>query len=257
MAKDDISALKASFERALAFLNAGDAKMAEKICRTSLKGISSGDPNLQVLLCVSLVRQGRSGAAVKRLKHTLRMFPDFPQAHEELGNALLAQNNPDKAIESFRKAIELNPENPSALIKLGKIYSALGRKEESEESYKAALALDPIQEQLASATQLFARGEVEEAEKLCREALKEKPDDVNGLRLLASIASKMEQKQDAIILLERAVELKPKFSGAWGDLAESYSEVDDYGKALDAVQRVIKLQPQLPFGFMILSLIHI
>ena len=105
MAKDDISALNASFERALAFLNAGDAKMAEKICRTSLKGISSGDPNLQVLLCDSLVRQGRSGAAVKRLKHTLRMFPDFPQAHEELGNALLAQNNPDKAIESFRKAI--------------------------------------------------------------------------------------------------------------------------------------------------------
>ena len=179
------------------------------------------------------------------------MFPDFPQAHEELGNALLAQNNPDKAIESFRTAIELNPENPSALIKLGKIYSALGRKEEAEESYKAALALDPIQEQLATATQLFARGEVEEAEKLCREVLKKKPDDVNGLVLLASIASKMEQKEDAIVLLERAVELKPKFARAWADLAESYSEIEDYGKALDAVQRVIQLQPDLPFGFMI------
>ena len=126
MAKDDISALKASFERAKAFLNAGDAKMAEKICRSSLNEISSGDPNLQVLLCVSLIRQGRSGSAVKRLKHALRMFPDFPQAHEELGNALLAQNKPEKAIDSFRKAIELNPENPNALIKLGKIYSALG-----------------------------------------------------------------------------------------------------------------------------------
>ena len=251
MAKDDISALKASFERAMAFLNAGDAKMAEKICRSTLNEVSSGDPNLQVLLCVALIRQGRSGAAVKRLKHTLRMFPDFPQAHEELGNALLAQNNPDKAIESFRTAIELNPENPSALIKLGKIYSALGRKEEAEESYKAALALDPIQEQLATATQLFARGEVEEAEKLCREVLKKKPDDVNGLVLLASIASKMEQKEDAIVLLERAVELKPKFARAWADLAESYSEIEDYGKALDAVQRVIQLQPDLPFGFMI------
>ena len=251
MAKDDISAVKASFERALAFLNAGDAKMAEKICRSSLKDISSGDPNIQVLLCVALVRQGRSGSAVKRLKHTLRMFPDFPQAHEELGNALLAQNKPEMAIESFKKAIELNTENPSALIKLGKIYSALGRKEEAEESYKVAMAMDPIQEQLATATQLFAKGDAEEAEKLCREALKIKPDDVNGLRLLAAIASKMEQKQDAITLLERAVELKPKFSGAWGDLAESYSEIDDYGKALDAVQRVIKLQPQLPFGFMI------
>jgi len=251
MAKDDISALKASFERAMAFLNAGDAKMAEKICRSTLNEVSSGEPNLQVLLSVALIRQGRSGAAVKRLKHTLRMFPDFPQAHEELGNALLAQNNPDKAIESFRKAIELNPENPSSLIKLGKIYSALGRKEEAEESYKAALALDPIQEQLATATQLFARGEVEEAEKLCREVLKKKPDDVNGLVLLASIASKMEQKEDAIVLLERAVELKPKFARAWADLAESYSEIENYGKALDAVQRVIQLQPDLPFGFMI------
>ena len=61
----------------------------------------------------------------------------------------------------------------------------------------------------------------------------------------------MEQKEDAIVLLERAVELKTKFARAWADLAESYSEIEDYGKALDAVQRVIQLQPDLPFGFMI------
>ena len=251
MAKDDISALKASFERAKAFLNAGDAKMAEKICRSSLNEISSGDPNLQVLLCVSLIRQGRSGAAVKRLKHTLRMFPDFPQAHEELGNALLGQNKPEKALESFKKATELNPNNADAFIKLGKIFSALGRKEEANEAYETALALNPTQKELATAMQHLNRGEIEEAEKICREALKKQPDDVNGLRLLASIASKMEQKEDAIVLLERAVELKPKFAGAWGDLAESYTEVESYGKALDAVQRVIQLQPDLPFGFMI------
>ena len=251
MAKDQISALKASFDRAKAFLNAGDAKMAENICRSSLKNISSGDPNMQVLLCVALIRQGRSGSAVKRLKHTLRMFPDFPQAHEELGNALLAQNKPEKALESFKKTTELNPNNADAFIKLGKVFSALGRKEEADESYKSALALNPIQEQLATAMQHFTRGEVEEAEQICREALKKQPDDVNGLRLLASIASKMEQKEDAIVLLERAVELKPKFAGAWGDLAESYTEIESYGKALDAVQRVIQLQPDLPFGFMI------
>ena len=122
MAKDQISALKASFDRAKAFLNAGDAKMAENICRSSLKNISSGDPNMQVLLCVALIRQGRSGSAVKRLKHTLRMFPDFPQAHEELGNALLAQNKPEKALESFKKTTELNPNNADAFIKLGKVF---------------------------------------------------------------------------------------------------------------------------------------
>ncbi len=251
MAKDEISAIKASFERAKAFLNAGDAKTAEKICRTSINNISNGDPNLQVLLCVALMRQGRSGAAVKRLKHTLRMFPEFPQAHEELGNALLAQNKPEKAIEAFKISIELNPKNPQALIKLGKIYKALNRNQEADEYYKKALALDPTQEQLATATQLFVRGQIQEAEKICRDILKEKPDDVNGLVLLASIASKMEQNEDSIVLLEKAVELKPKYARAWAELAESYSAIDDYGKALDAVQRVIQLQPNLPFGLMI------
>ena len=49
MATKELAALKASFDRAKAFLNAGDAKMAEKIRRSGLKQITSGDPNLQVL----------------------------------------------------------------------------------------------------------------------------------------------------------------------------------------------------------------
>ena len=49
MATNELAALKASFDRAKAFLNAGDAKMAEKICRSGFKQITSGDPNLQVL----------------------------------------------------------------------------------------------------------------------------------------------------------------------------------------------------------------
>ena len=251
MATNELAALKASFSRAKDFLNAGDAKMAEKICRSGLKNISSGDPNLQVLLCVTLIRQGRSGSAVKRLKHTLRMFPDFEQAHEELGNALLAQNKPEKAIECFKKAIEINPENVNSHIKLGKILHALGRVEEANEYYQQALKLDPIQEKLATTTQLISQNKLEEAEKICREALQEKPDDVNGLRLLASIASKLEQNEDAIVLLKRAVELKPKFVAAWSALAEAYSDKNQFGEALDAVQRSIKLKPDLPFGFMI------
>ena len=84
MVKDEHSALKASFERALEFLNAGDHVMAEKICRKAIKEISNSDPNIQVLLAVSLIRQGRSGSAVKRLKHSQRAFPEFQPAHEEL-----------------------------------------------------------------------------------------------------------------------------------------------------------------------------
>jgi len=251
MVKDEHSALKASFERALEFLNAGDHVMAEKICRKAIKEISNSDPNIQVLLAVSLIRQGRSGSAVKRLKHTLRSFPDFPPAHEELGNALLAQNKPDNAIEAFKKVLQLKPDNAGAMIKLGKIYKQLGRNDEANEFYKSALSLEPTKERLATAAQAFARGEVEKAEKITRETLREYPDDVDGLRLLASIANKMEQRADAIVLLERAVQIKPRFAGAWGDLAETYTESEDYGKALDAVQRVIKLQPKLPFGHMI------
>ena len=96
-----------------------------KICRKAIKEISNSDPNIQVLLAVSLIRQGRSGSAVKRLKHTLRAFPDFPPAHEELGNALLAQNKPENAIEAFKKVLQLKPDNAGAMIKLGKYINNL------------------------------------------------------------------------------------------------------------------------------------
>ena len=251
MVKDEQSALKASFERALEFLTAGDAVMAEKICRRTIKEVSNSDPNIQVLLCVALIRQGRSGSAVKRLKHILRSFPDFPPAVEELGNALLAQNKPDQAIDAFQQALKINPENAAVMIKLGKIYSKLGRKNEANEMYQSALALEPTKERVATAAQAFARGQTEEAEKICRQVLREHPNEVDAMRLLASIANKLEQRDDAIILLERAVELKPKFAGAWADLAETYTESEKFGEALDAVQRVIKLQPNMPFGHMI------
>ena len=251
MLKDEQSALKASFERALEFLTAGDAVMAEKICRRTIKEVSNSDPNIQVLLCVALIRQGRSGSAVKRLKHILRSFPDFPPAVEELGNALLAQNKPDQAIDAFQQALKINPENAAVMIKLGKIYSKLGRKDEANEMYQSALALEPTKERVATAAQAFARGQTEEAEKICRQVLREHPNEVDAMRLLASIANKLEQRDDAIILLERAVELKPKFAGAWADLAETYTESEKFGEALDAVQRVIKLQPNMPFGHMI------
>ena len=143
MVKDEHSALKASFERALEFLNAGDHVMAEKICRKAIKEISNSDPNIQVLLAVSLIRQGRSGSAVKRLKHTLRAFPDFPPAHEELGNALLAQNKPENAIEAFKKVLQLKPDNAGAMIKLGKIYKQLGRNDEASSFLPSCLYIFP------------------------------------------------------------------------------------------------------------------
>ncbi len=153
-------------------------------------------------------------------------------------------------LKHSRKYFNSNPTMP-AMIKLGKIYKQLGRNDEANEFYKSALSLEPTKERLATAAQAFARGEIEKAEKITRETLREYPDDVDGLRLLASIANKMEQRPDAITLLERAVQIKPRFAGAWADLAETYTESEDYGKALDAVQRVIKLQPKLPFGHMI------
>ena len=82
------------------------------------------------------------------------------------------------------------------MIKLGKIYKQLGRNDEANEFYKS-VSLEPTKERLTTAAQAFAKGEIEKAEKL-QKTLKVS-DDVDGLRLLASIASKMEQRPDALL----------------------------------------------------------
>lgn len=61
--------------------------------------------------------------AIRCLKYSIQLEPNFPDAHNNLGNALKEDNRLDEAIESYRAALRLKPDHPHAYSNLGKMSS--------------------------------------------------------------------------------------------------------------------------------------
>jgi len=69
---------------------------------------------------------GKKGGIEKAIQHLLRaleIFPEFPQALNNLGVQYLKQGNAEKAVEAFSRAIEIYPADVSANFNLGLIHS--------------------------------------------------------------------------------------------------------------------------------------
>src|SRR6185295_7352915 len=117
--------------------------------------------------------------AIAHLREALRLAPDFPDAHNNLGSALGAQGDLEGAIGEFRAALRTQ-ETAQTRYNLG---YALWRQERIDESIvelERALVLDPAHV-LAHAKlgiALGARGRLAESEEHLARALEVLPDDL-------------------------------------------------------------------------------
>ena len=75
---------------------------------------------------------------------------------------------------------------------------------------------------------------MKEAEKIYRNVLMQDPDNVDALRLLASIAMRARQWGDGVALLEKALSISPDYFQGWMDLGLGLQEQDRLDEALDA-----------------------
>lgn len=237
---DAMKNIRGAFERASRLAQAGDWAMAESACRETLQRFPQ-ENNLSCLLGAVLIRQQRAAEAETLLRSVVARVPDFAKAHDELANALLAQNLPEQAVESLRRVIELDPDNPLARAKLGEIRTVLGDSAERSEEDPAGIAA--AEGKLLKAAQHRDAGQLREAEALYQAVLATEPDNARVYQLLGNLAVLQRQFGDAEILFKRAVTLDPENVSAWLDLGVASSERDGFEAAADAVQRAIAIEP--------------
>jgi len=233
---------RAAFERAITFLRAGDAGMAEQLCRDALADIP-GEPNLSSLLGAALNRQNRGREAEPLLRHALTAEPGYAKGHEELGRSLLQQGNSEQAIASLKRALELDPKLQSAQLALVNALGESGHADEAERTMQAFLRADPFREWLAKAAELHRTGKLEDAEGIYRQILQRDPKNLEALRLLALIAMQFEHYGQAEQFLKRAVEIAPDFLAAWIDLSRAQLERLDLEAALASIDRAAAMNP--------------
>jgi tetratricopeptide (TPR) repeat protein len=239
---------KASFDRATTFLRAGDAPMAERICRQALNA-NPRDANLLCLLGATLIRQTKPDEAEHTLSRAVRIYPDFSRAHEGLAESLIMQGRLREALESLERAEKLEPGSASIRTKKAKVLTGLGKHDEATRQFEESFKLTPHREDLVRGMNLQRMGNPREAEKIYRDVLLRDPGNVDALRLLASVAMRAKQWGDAEALLDRALEIAPDFSLGWMDIGLARQEQDKSTEAIAAYKRVIQLEPEKPNGY--------
>jgi tetratricopeptide (TPR) repeat protein len=98
-------------------------------------------------------------------------------------------------------------------------------------------------EAFTRAIDLIARGEVAEAEAVCRAVVERNPDDVNMTGLLGAILTKTRRHEEAEHWLRRTIERAPAFAKPYEDLGHLCIETGRAAEAVTALERAVKLDP--------------
>lgn len=168
---------------------------------------------------MSLLALGRNRAGLAALEELEHRHGDDPSALALLGVVAMRRGRFDRADALFTSAIEREPRHVDALRRRGVLRRRSGRTRDAYEDLVRVLAIDPDDlVALAEMTEIFRReGRDADAVPFLRRILTNRPTDVDAwtsLSLALSGSSDPAQIEEAVVAIERAIELSPDHVGA-------------------------------------------
>ena len=154
---------------------------------------------------------GRGTEAISLFQEIVRLDPNSPQAHHDLGVACLRSGWLAEAAASLQRAVELQPSLDSALGHLTTALYEQGREREVVLAYRklSRRADDPAARRFYSARALAIEGKQEEAEKELRHLLALAPQMATARALLGELLSSRGMFEEAGRHLAQAVQVFP------------------------------------------------
>ena len=169
--------------------------------------------------------------------------------HYALGNAYSHKRRCDLAVDAYRQAIKLLPDEPRAHLNLGICLAFLRDDEGAKRVFKSVLALSPgnikAQNNLG---QLAMREKAwQEAEQHFKGVLQRDPRNVKAMAGLG-VAAKIQNDTDAAVrYLESTLQLDPTNTFAMLHLAHTYETLlSNPDRALRYYMQVMALDPKTP-----------
>lgn len=193
-------------------------------------------------------KSGDLATAEQEYKAAAERDPKSVDAVAGLASIYMRTKRLPEAESALRQYLALDPENAKAHLQLGRVLAAQKKNEDAQSEFESALRFSPgdaaAKRELALLyvdTKQFAK-----AEPLFREALQKNPRDAELHHRLAAVLieqRKFEEAQKESLL---AVNLKPDFAIAYGDLAFAASQNKNYPLALKALDARAKFLPEIP-----------
>jgi tetratricopeptide (TPR) repeat protein len=220
-----------------------------------------------------LIHEGQPDLAINAISELTKKYPDFAEAHNDLGVLYYETGEKEKAFLHYAKANALNPDNVTFQKNIADYYLVeTGDIEKSLSIYTRILAENPsdVETLLAIGQVCLSICKFEDAavffnkvldlepwNDMAWKALKTIPqsnpnplaDITNSLesltqRVQASLTSG--NQEEAIDLLNRIISLFPDHAPAYNDLGVIHFRQDNKTKSLYYYQKAVQLEPDSP-----------
>ena len=235
-----------------AFLgNQGNDQLRAGLNREAVENFRSAvalaphDGKLRFNFAIALLRVGDYAGEERELKETLKLYPNFSQARNELGSLYLTQGQVDAAEKEFRAALFDDPQSAQVLNNLGTVLAREGKNEESEAFFGRAIAADPEGSlgYVNLGLLLASAGRYSEAEQQLHSALQLDEANETALTALGMLEGKMGKPDEAVKTFRNLVALRPNSSAAHLNLGIALADTNDLESALSEFLEAVRLEP--------------
>ncbi|HET6670621.1 MAG TPA: tetratricopeptide repeat protein [Pyrinomonadaceae bacterium] len=168
--------------------------------------------------------------------------------HVSKGEAYLKESKFQEASIEFRNAVQIDENFAPAHWGLARAYEGLQRGQDAFVELRKTIDLDAnnLEARVKVATIYLAlsKGKPEmlaEAERLAKDVLQKDPNFIEGHILTGNILYAQNRRDEALVELNRAVELDPKRIESYLSLARFYIVTNDQAKAEDTFKRAISI----------------
>ncbi|HBH73456.1 MAG TPA: hypothetical protein DDY43_08430, partial [Synechococcales bacterium UBA10510] len=177
-----------------------------------------------------------------------QLKPNYPEAHNNLGNALKEQGDLDAAIASYKTALQLKPNYPEAYNNLGITLKEQGDLAAAIASYNTALQLNSNYPEAHNnlGIALKDQGDLDAAITSYNTALQLKPNYPEAHNNLGNALKEQGDLDAAIASYNTALQLDPNYPEAHNNLGNALKEQGDLDAAIASYNTALQLKPNYP-----------
>jgi len=210
---------------------------------------------IQYNLGLTLLYAGNTAEAIAHLQESLRLQPDYADAHFGLGLALAASGRLPEAIAHYAEAVRLAPDSFAMHLKLADALADAGRLPESITQYEEAIRLNPDsgEARYSLGNILCDTGQTSAGIVQYEEVLRITPDSLATRLNLGRALAQTGRLPEAIDQFEQVIKRQPDSAEGYAGLGMVLGQAGRLDEGIAACQKALELDPQLDLARAVLA----
>lgn len=229
--------------------------LLKKVCQKE-----RSDSEAQFMLGIANGMLGDHAAAEKAFRQVLKLFPNHPDANNNLGLSLESQGRSSDALDYLAQAVKLSPDNPEFAFNYANSLESLGQLKQAGDWYEKAISMYPeyAEAYCNLGNVLQKKGEYKQAVAAFEKAISLSNDySQNYTDIYINLGNALMELglgESALQAYKKAVKLQPEYASGYLALGNAYLQMGQNSEAAEALRHAIELKPE--FGSAYLNLVQ-